>query len=398
MTEPNGVESIEVSVVMPCLNEEKTIAACVRQAQETLRKAGLRGEVIVADNGSTDGSVKIAESLGARVVHQTKRGYGNALIKGFEEARGKYLIMGDADMSYDFGEVGRFVEKLREGNDLVMGSRFKGKILPGAMPWKNKWIGNPALTTILNILFGTRVSDAHCGLRALTKDAFQRMNLRTPGMEFASEMVAKAGMCGMRIGEVPITLHPDGRGRPPHLRPWRDGWRHLKFMLMFSPTFVFLFPGLLFMGAGAILVVSQLFAPADNALLIGPVHMDYHWALGGSMLMLVGYHLITVHFFAKIYAVTHGLRPPDPNLNRLLNLLTLERVLIIGLLIAVVGTAADVAVVGCWIRQDYDFGAQFRAYTRLAIFGTTLVAIGAATMFNAFFYSILGDPAKYGGK
>lgn len=387
---------IEVSIVMPCLNEEKTIGACIRQAQAALERAGLRGEVIVVDNGSTDRSVEIAESLGARVVHQPKRGYGNALRKGFEEARGRYLVMGDADMSYDFGEAPRLIEKLREGYDLVMGSRFKGCILPGAMPWKNRWIGNPLLTGILNLFFGTRVSDAHCGLRALTKDAFQRMRLRTPGMEFASEMVVKAGLAKMRIAEVPITLHPDGRGRPPHLRPWRDGWRHLKFMLMFSPTFVFLIPGMTFMFFGFILMALQLLAPPDGPLWIGPIRMDYNWAIAGSLLTLLGYHLINVHYFAKIYGVTHGLCEADPGLNRLFRLLTLERVLIAGLLITLVGFLADGAVFYYWIRQEFDFGAHARAYTRTAIFGSTLIAIGVATIFNAFFFSILGDPTKYG--
>ena len=214
MTHLENTDAVEVSVVLPCLNEEKTLAACIRQAQEAIKAAGLRGEVVVSDNGSTDRSVEIAESLGARVVHQSKKGYGNALMKGFEEARGKYLIMGDADMSYDFGELPRFIAKLREGYDLVMGSRFKGEILPGAMPWKNKWIGNPVLTGVLNLFFGTRVSDAHCGLRALAKDAFQRMRLHTPGMEFASEMVVKAGMARMRIAEVPITHIPTAATAP----------------------------------------------------------------------------------------------------------------------------------------------------------------------------------------
>jgi glycosyltransferase involved in cell wall biosynthesis len=350
----------------------------------------------VVDNGSTDASVQIAESLGVRVVRQPKKGYGNALRKGFEEARGRYLIMGDADMSYDFREIPRFVEKLREGNDLVMGSRFRGRIMPRAMPWKNKWIGNPVLTGLLNRLFGTRISDAHCGLRALTKEAFQRMRLHTPGMEFASEMVVRAGMTKMRIAEVPITLYPDGRGRPPHLRPWQDGWRHLKFMLMFSPTFVFFIPGAIFMALGLLLVTSQLLAPANGPLVFGGIHMDYHWSIAGSLLVLVGYHIVNVHYFAKIYSVTHGLREPDEHLSRLFELLTLERVLWVGILIVVVGLVADLIVFARWVEMDYGFGESARAYTRLGIFGSTLVAVGIATMFNAFFFSILGDPMKYG--
>jgi glycosyltransferase involved in cell wall biosynthesis len=389
-------EEVEVSVIIPCLNEEKTLGGCIRQAQEALRAAGLRGEVIVSDNGSSDGSVRIAESLGARVVQQPQRGYGNALRRGFEAARGRFLIMGDADMSYDFGEIPRFVEKLREGHDLVMGSRFKGRILPGAMPWKNQWIGNPILTRLLNLFFGTRISDAHCGLRGLTKDAFERLRLQTPGMEFASEMVVKAGMAKMRITEVPVVLHPDGRERPPHLRPWRDGWRHLKFMLMFSPTFVFFIPGVALMSLGLFFLVSQLFAPAGGPLLVGRVRMDYHWSIAGSLLVLVGYHVVNVHYFAKIYGIAHGLREADRVTNRLFNLLTLERVLVVGLLIALVGLVADVAVIVRWIARNYDFGAYARAYTRLGIFGSTLIAIGVATMFNAFFFSILGDPTKYG--
>ncbi|HME70383.1 MAG TPA: glycosyltransferase family 2 protein, partial [Myxococcota bacterium] len=219
--------AFDISVIMPCLDEERTVGTCVTKALETMRKLGLRGEVVVIDNGSCDASAAIAARAGARVVMETRRGYGSALMRGAEEARAPFIIMADADQSYDLGDLERFVERLRAGNDLVMGSRRRGTILPGAMPWHHRWLGNPALSGILRLFFGGEVSDAHCGMRAFTKEAYRRMQLQTTGMEFASEMVIKALLAKMRIAEVPITLHPDGRDRLPHLRSWRDGWRHL---------------------------------------------------------------------------------------------------------------------------------------------------------------------------
>lgn len=233
----------EFSVVLPCLNEAETLAKCIEKAQRAFRELGIDGEVVVGDNGSTDGSQQIAERLGARVIPVAEKGYGNALRGGVVAARGKYLIMGDSDDSYDFSAISPFVGKLRQGYDLVMGNRFRGGIMPGAMPWKHKWIGNPVLSFIGRLLFHCPVRDFHCGMRGFSKDAYERMKLQTTGMEFASEMVIKSTLLQMRIDEVPTILYKDGRSRPPHLRSWRDGWRHLRFMLLFSPRWLFLYPG-----------------------------------------------------------------------------------------------------------------------------------------------------------
>jgi hypothetical protein len=378
---------------MPCLNEAQTLARCIEKALGSLADLGVEGEVVVADNGSTDGSIEIARRLGARVVHVERRGYGNALIVGCRAARGRHILIGDADDSYDFGRIGGFVEQLRRGHDLVMGTRLRGEILPGAMPWKNRYIGNPFLTWILRMLFGARVSDAHCGMRAFTKSAFERMDLRTPGMEFASEMVIKAAKLRLSIAEVPITFHPDGRDRRPHLRPWRDGWRHVKLMLLFSPTALFLAPGLGLVVVGLALMVTQLLGPADRPLSLLGFRFDFHWAILGSFLTLVGYQIVTIHFFARVYSVTHRLREEDRWLKTGFRLLTLNRVLVIAALVALTGLVLDGVVVFRWLRTD--FGPLALSHTRVFIFGSTLLALGVQTMFNAFFFSILGDAYKY---
>jgi len=385
---------LELSVVMPCLNEESTLGLCVKTALDTMAALGIAGEVVVADNGSTDRSVEIARSLGARVIHQKARGYGNALMAGFRAARGRYILMGDADASYDFGELGRFVEKLREGYDLVIGTRTRGTILPGAMPWKNRYIGNPALTGILNLLFRAGISDAHSGMRGFTADACRRMKLRTPGMEFASEMIVKAAKLRLKTAEIPITLHPDGRNRPPHLKPWRDGWRHLKFMLMFSPTALFLVPGLVLLFAGLLLMGLQLLAPVDNPIVVLGIPMDFHWAILGSLLTLLGYQVVNTHFQVRIYSVTHRFQEEDAVLSVALKLLTLERVLVIGSIVVLAGLGLDGYVLQDWLRTSR--GPLVSGYTRLAILGSTLLCLGVQTVLNSFFFSILGDAHKYG--
>src|SRR2546426_1750304 len=249
----------EVSIVIPCLNEAETLELVVSEVQAGIKDAALSAEIVVADNGSTDGSQGIAAGLGARVVAVEEKGYGSALRGGMTAARGKYIVMGDADGSYDFSSIGVFVNALREGNDFVMGNRFKGGIEPGAMPWKHRWIGTPVLSALARLFFRTPVGDVNCGLRALSKSAFMKLNLQTTGMEFASEMVVKASLHGLRIAEVPIVLRPDRRSRRPHLRSWRDGWRHLRFMLLFTPAWLFLIPGVLMVAVG--LVVSAGFIP-----------------------------------------------------------------------------------------------------------------------------------------
>ena len=392
--DPRGrTQELELSVVIPCLNEVETIGICVSKARRAMQQLGVAGEVVVADNGSADGSVEVARSHGARVIHQDRRGYGSALMAGIEAARGTSVLMGDADDSYDFGEIAGFVEQLRAGHDLVMGTRLRGTILPGAMPWKNRYIGNPTLTAILRFLFGAKVSDAHCGMRAFTKRAYEAMDLRTPGMEFASEMVIKSAKLGLSIAEVPIVFHPDRRDRTPHLRPWRDGFRHVKLMLLYSPTALFLVPGLGLLVIGLALLIAQLFAPIDQPLELFGLQLDFHWALLGSVLALVGYQIVTVHFFVRVYSVTHRLREEDRLLERGFRVLTLPRVLALATVVILAGVLLDGIVVVRWLRTD--FGPLESGSTRLFILGSTLMALGVQTFFNAFFFSILGDAYKY---
>jgi glycosyltransferase involved in cell wall biosynthesis len=254
-------DTLDITIVMPCLNEAETLAVCIQKAQSGIARAGVTGEVLIADNGSTDGSIQIAESLGARVEHVREKGYGNALRGGIQAARGRWILMGDSDDSYDFSNIGGFITKLREGSELVMGCRLPsggGTIVPGAMPWKNRWIGNPILSSIGRLFFRTPIHDFHCGMRGFSADAYRKMDLKTTGMEFASEMVMKATLKGLRVAEVPITLHPDGRSRPPHLKPWRDGWRHLRFMLIYSPKWLFLMPGVVLFVLGLLGISATL--------------------------------------------------------------------------------------------------------------------------------------------
>ena len=382
----------EVSIVIPCLNEENSIGIVVEKAKRAIEMMGVSGEVIVADNGSTDRSVEIALSKGARVVHVAQKGYGNALRGGIEAARGRIIVIGDADDSYDFLEAPKLVEKIREDYDLVVGSRFKGRILPGAMPWTSK-IGNPIMTFTLNLLFKVNTSDSQSGMRAFTKEAYRKMQLQATGMEFASEMLIKAGKAKLRIAEVPITLHPDKRGRPPHLRPIRDGWRHLKLMLTYSPTVLFLIPGLTLMLIGLALMGSQLLAPMDKPIwLFGRLKMDFHWAILGSLLTLTGYQVITAHFMAKIYSVTHRFQEQDRWLEIGFRYLNAERVLALSLLAIAVGLWMDGWVLWDWLKRGY--GELVSGHTRLVIFGSTLIALGIQTFFNAFVFSILCESAK----
>jgi glycosyltransferase involved in cell wall biosynthesis len=384
-----SASELELSIVMPCLNESATVGRCVSKAKAALSRLGIRGEVIVADNGSTDGSVAIAEALEARVIQVERKGYGEALRAGFDAAAGRFVLMGDADDSYDFSEIDGFVDRLRAGDELVMGTRLRGRILPGAMPWKNRYIGNPLLTWMLKRIYGSKVSDAHCGMRAVSKSAYQRMNLRSPGMEFASEMVVKAAKVGLRTSEVPITFHKDGRGRAPHLRPFRDGWRHVKLLLIYSPTALFLVPGGILVSVGVGLMVTQLFAPIDQPSSLLGFRLDFHWAILGSFLTLVGYQLIVIHFFARVYSVTHRLREPDRVLRWALRYLSLNRVLFLASLIGVAGLVLNTIVIVGWLRTD--FGPLVSGHTRLFILGSTLLALGIQTIFSAFFFSILGD-------
>jgi len=386
---------IEITIVMPCLNEAETLADCIAAARRGLSAAGVEGEILIADNGSTDGSQDIARNLGARVVDVPEKGYGHALRHGMEAAQGKFLIMGDSDRSYDFGEIKPFIEKLRAGADLVMGCRMPsggGKIIPGAMPWKHRWIGNPALTFIGRLLFRCPAHDFHCGLRALTKDAFHKMDLRTTGMEFASEMVIKASLRGLRIEEVPITLHKDGRSRPPHLRSWRDGWRHLRFMLLFSPRWLLLYPGIF---------LFVLSAGVFTRLLAGPITLaDIRFDLNSldisGITLLFGYQMILLACFVRIFAYTRGFLPPNHILSRAFGFFTLEKGLLSGLAITLVGIALIGITLADWAARGFG-DLDPLANTRPVIAGRTLISIGLQTFIFSLVFSYLGideKPAK----
>lgn len=375
-------EECDVSIVMPCLNEEATIATCIQKASTALKQMDVKGEIIVADNGSTDNSVAIAQSFGAQVVHQPIRGYGAAYLAGIAATRGKYIIIGDSDDTYDFSELARFLQPLQEGYDLVMGSRFKGEIRPGAMPWLHRYIGNPVLTGILNLLFKAGVSDAHCGLRAFTKEAYEKMGLQTTGMEFASEMVIKAAKAGLKITEVPITYYP--RKGESKLNSFRDGWRHLRFMLMLSPTYLFLLPGaLLFMmglaGTGALL---------PGPLKIGGRAYDVHVMILASLLCLLGYQLLLLGISARTYSLTGGFEASDLFLQFLYRHFNLEKGLLLGGVTFAVGFFIDGWVAYRWVESGFGELHQVRT----ALFALLLMVLGAQTVFSSFFLSILGIP------
>jgi glycosyltransferase involved in cell wall biosynthesis len=376
---------IELSVVMPCLNEAETLEACVRKAQRALQEGGIAGEVIVADNGSTDGSIEIAERLGARVVKIKAKGYGSALMGGIAAARGKFIVMGDADDSYDFGHIPRFVEKLRSGADLVMGNRFRGGIQKNAMPALHRYLGNPWLSRIGRIFFRSKVGDFYCGLRAFRKEAYERMDLRTTGMEFATEMVVKASLLRMGIAEVPTTLSPDGRNRPPHLRTWRDGWRTLRFFLLYSPRWLFLYPGLVLMLAGTLLGLWLLPAPRT----VGTVTFDVHTMLYAAVFVLLGFQAVAFSVFTKLFAISEGLLPPDPLLDRLFRYLTLEVGLLTGALLATVGLVDSLYAVASWNAQHFG-NLDYPHTMRLVIPAALLLTLGAQTIFASFFLSVLG--------
>jgi glycosyltransferase involved in cell wall biosynthesis len=375
-----------VSVVMPCLNEAETVAACVKEALDAIARAGLAGEVIVADNGSTDASREVAAGAGAKVVPVPERGYGAALLGGIAAARGRYVVMGDADFSYDFGVIPHFVRALEAGADLVMGSRFKGAILPGAMPPLHRWVGNPVLTTLGRLLFRVNVSDFHCGIRAFRREAVEKMGLRTTGMEFASEMVVKAALFGLAVAEIPVTLRPDGRSRPPHLRTWRDGWRHLRFLLLYSPRWLYLVPGLALVFLGTGLIAWLLPRPR---MLFGAT-LDVHTMLVAAAMILVGAQAILFGIFAKVFAITEGLLPPDPFLDRLFDRrITLETGLVAGGLSGLVGVILVARVARVWARAGYH-GLAYGETMRWMIPGVLLLVLGAQAVLSSFFLSILG--------
>jgi glycosyltransferase involved in cell wall biosynthesis len=388
-----------VTIVIPCLDEARTIAACVARAREALEVISTRfklsGEVVVADNGSTDGSCDLATGAGARVVEVAERGYGAALIAGMRAARGNYLVMGDADLSYDFLESIGLIEKLVGGADLCMGNRFAGGIKPGAMPWKNRYIGNPALSGVLRILFGTGVRDAHCGLRALTRGCFDRLRLSSTGMEFASEMVIKAAVLGERIDEVPVTLSPDQRGRAPHLRPYRDGWRHLRFMLMLNPVWLFFVPAAFFAAFGLAIIAALMVGLEHVMVHVGPLAFGDHWMVAASAAVIVAFQLGFFGLAAMIYAANEGWRPTPPFFVRHRALTQLEYWMTAGALLGLSGFLLIGGIVARWVASD--FGA-LNAIRELST-GFTLLVLGIQAFFGGFLLSIInGARASFVGE
>lgn len=370
------MNSLELSIIMPCLNEAETLAICIEKAQYYLKEYRVNGEVLIADNGSTDGSQKIAYKMGARVVDVPQKGYGSALLGGIMAAKGQFVIMGDADDSYDFTQLNLFVEKLREGYELVMGNRFKGGIKPGAMPFLHKYLGNPVLTWVGKLFFASNCNDFHCGLRGFKKEAILALNLRTTGMEFASEMVVKATLNKMKITEVPTTLSPDGRSRPPHLRTWRDGWRHLRFLLLYSPRWLFLYPGILLILLGLISTILLLSSPRIHSLLYS------------ATAIIIGFQLVSFALFTKLFAINEGLLPRDQKFIKFTNYFNLETGLIIGISLFLLGIIGSIIALFQW--ESTSFGALNPANTmRLVIPSVTAIALGLQIIFSSFFLSVL---------
>lgn len=385
--ESNATAAVELTILMPCLNEEETLAKCIDKAKRGIEAAGVSGEVLVADNGSTDTSLQIAEKHGARVVRVRTKGYGNALRGGIEAAQGRWILMGDADDSYDFAEAPRFVEQLRDGADLVMGCRLPsggGRIIPGAMPWKNRWLGNPTLSFLGRMFFHTPVRDFHCGLRAFSRAAYDRMELATSGMEFASEMVMKASLKQMRITEVPITLHKDGRSRPPHLKPWRDGWRHLRFMLIYSPRWLFLVPGALLAFLGAVAALAIYATPVQ----LGNITLDAGTLVVACLMVVVGVQFVAFACFAKAFGLGQGLLPPDPRFDRVLSAFTLEKGLLAGAAILLLGIGLLVWAFLIWAGSGFG-SLPYEENLRRLMASATCIAVGFQVMGSSWFLSVL---------
>ncbi len=389
---PSPLPAPVLSVVMPCLNEADTLAVCIDKARRGIKESGVSGEIIIADNGSVDGSIRIAEELDARVVHVEEKGYGNALMGGIEAAGGKFVMMGDADDSYDWLEIPKFVEKLNEGYDLVQGCRLPkggGRVLPGAMPFLHRWWGNPMFSMMVKSWFRAPINDVYCGLRGFTKEHYNSLNQRCTGMEFATEMIIKSSLYKAKIAEVPITLHPDGRkSHAPHLKTFRDGWRTLRFFLMYSPRWLFLIPGLFL-----ILLGFVSYAIALPNLRIGGIGFDIHTLLFGSMFIICGYQSALFAIMTKTFAINEGLMPEDPKMNRFFKIIDLERGLFIAAIALLFGLILLIIAINDW--RLANFGALNYADTmRLVIPGATLVVLGFQTILFGFFVSILGMKRK----
>ncbi|MBF0108197.1 MAG: glycosyltransferase family 2 protein [Magnetococcales bacterium] len=381
-------DPMELTLLMPCLNEANSIEVCVRKGVAALERLNIHGEVLIADNGSSDGSQKIAIAAGARVIDVPIRGYGSALMAGIEHARGRYIIMADADDSYDWSVIDPFVEKLRQGTELVMGCRLPkggGTILPGAMPPLHRWLGNPVLSWIGRLFFGCPVQDFHCGMRGFSKERIQSLGLTTPGMEFASEMVIKATLARLRIEQTPITLHPDQRGRPPHLKTWRDGWRHLRFMMILSPNWVFLVPGLFLFLLGLV----GFFLILPGTLWIGDIGLDVNTLLVSGLMCIIGFQCISFWALGRVFVSRKGIHPDDPLLTPLFRFIRLETGLMAGFATVVAGLALLLFGVHNW--ADVSFGnLEPTAALRIVIPAVTMIALGVQTIFSSFLMSMLG--------
>jgi hypothetical protein len=378
-------EQLELTILMPCLNEAETLEVCINKALGYLARSGVAGEVVIADNGSTDGSQEIAERAGARVVPVAEKGYGNALLGGIRAARGQFVIMGDADDSYDFSRLDPFVEQLRAGADLVMGNRFAGGVEPGAMPPLHKYIGNPVLSFIGRTFFGTRIRDFHCGLRGFRRDRLLALDLHTTGMEFASEVVVRSVIAGYEVTEVPTTLSKDGRSRPPHLRSFRDGWRHLRFLLLYSPRWLFLFPGTALLALGLIATVVLSVTPVR----IGDVTFDVGTLLYGVAAVVIGVQAVTLWLLTKVYAIEEGFMPPDPRMDRLFRWLRLETGLVLAAVLMIAGFLAAIGSFLLW--QSRGFGPLDASTSiRIVVPAVTGLIVGAQVGLTSFFLSILG--------
>ena len=378
------MENIELTILMPCLNEAETLKICILKAKKSLAENGINGEVLIADNGSTDGSQLIAQENGARVVTVTEKGYGNALRGGIQAAYGKFIIMGDADDSYDFSNLLPFVQKLREGYDLVMGNRFKGGIEKGAMPFLHKYLGNPVLSFVGRLFFNIPIGDFHCGLRGFTKESAEKMGLRTTGMEFASEMVVKASLFKMKIAEVPTTLKKDGRSHPPHLNTWRDGWRHLRFLLMYSPAWLFLYPGLFFILIGLVFSSILVVQPIEFQHIV----FDVHSLLYASSFIILGFQSVVFYMFTKTFAINENLHPSNARFEKLLKLFSLENGLIGGVLLTLIGLFLTFRALFFWNSVNFsDLNPQ--EILRQVIPAVTSIILGVQFIFYSFMQSIL---------